>query len=261
MLRNKYLKITLLLALSIGFAGCGGGDSGDSENPSETLQSITHNGITYNIVLSPYTGKYWLDKNLGASTLCTQRLDINCFGDYYQWGRLTDAHEKIDSNVSSQTIDVSLDSTNEYFISAAGISDWTTLDEDGSQRSFNWSKIDGIDMCPIGFRVPTADEFKAETIDQGIDTREEAFDSFLKLPTASYRDRQTAINISLFTYNQTGVVPDGTGYYWTNTPELENNPLNLNYSHFIVFDLSETNSGVKNYGHRAEGLSIRCIKD
>jgi len=70
---------------------------------------IIFNENTYKIVTSPITGKVWLDRNLGASMVCTQSRDDfaddasyvtsqeNCFGDYYQWGRLADGHEKANS--------------------------------------------------------------------------------------------------------------------------------------------------------------------
>jgi len=52
-------------------------------------------GVTYGTVTSPYTGRVWLDGNLGASQVCTAYNDSTCYGDYYQWGRGTDGHEKI----------------------------------------------------------------------------------------------------------------------------------------------------------------------
>jgi hypothetical protein len=66
-------------------------------NLSHTDVSITHNGTSYGTVKSPYTGKIWLDRNLGASQVCDRNNSFtdnndyvtsqqNCFGDYYQWG-------------------------------------------------------------------------------------------------------------------------------------------------------------------------------
>jgi len=45
---------------------------------------IIHNGTRYGTIKSPYTGKTWLDRNLGASKVCTSVRDTACYGDYYQ---------------------------------------------------------------------------------------------------------------------------------------------------------------------------------
>lgn len=69
--------------------------------------AIIHNGTTYKTVTSPYTGKVWLDRNLGASQVCTGVQDANCYGDYYQWGRSFDRHQEEDSNETNvQAIDI-----------------------------------------------------------------------------------------------------------------------------------------------------------
>jgi hypothetical protein len=34
-------------------------------------------------VTSPHTGKVWLDRNLGASQVCTSATDSQCYGDYF----------------------------------------------------------------------------------------------------------------------------------------------------------------------------------
>jgi len=58
---------------------------------------ITHNGVKYDTVTSPYTGRVWLDRNLGASQVCTSATDTACYGDYYQWGRGHDGHQSSSS--------------------------------------------------------------------------------------------------------------------------------------------------------------------
>jgi hypothetical protein len=57
------------------------------------------NGLTYGLVLSPDTGRVWLDRNLGASQVCTSVTDTACYGDLYQWGRAKDGHESRDSGM------------------------------------------------------------------------------------------------------------------------------------------------------------------
>jgi uncharacterized protein (TIGR02145 family) len=153
---------------------------------------ITFNSLQYEIITSPITGKRWLDRNLGATQACTSSTDTSCYGDYYQWGRLADGHEKSNSTTTS-TQASTITSVGNQFIT--GNSDWTTADADGSQRSALWSKTDGTGVCPVGFRVPTITELKTETLDYaGVDNTTTgavkvidgatAFSNFLKFPVA-----------------------------------------------------------------------------
>ncbi|HIJ26877.1 MAG: hypothetical protein HON68_09360 [Gammaproteobacteria bacterium] len=57
-----------------------------------SASSVIHNGLTYNIITST-TGKKWLDRNLGATEVCTTTTTANCYGDTYQWGREADGHQ------------------------------------------------------------------------------------------------------------------------------------------------------------------------
>lgn len=68
---------------------------------------ITHNGTVYGMVASPYTGNIWLDRNLGATQVCTSFDDALCYGDYYQWGRNYDGHQDENSQTTNtQATDV-----------------------------------------------------------------------------------------------------------------------------------------------------------
>jgi len=154
------------------------------------ITTIMHNGTTYGFVTSPYTGKVWLDRNLGATRVCTSYDDTACYGDYYQWGRAADGHEDSQSDTTAtQAIAVgnvghgdfiTANSTNDY--------DWAKIvDPTGSLRQTNWSKTDGSSVCPVGFRVPNITELRAETLDNGVTNRDTAFSNFLALPSAGIR--------------------------------------------------------------------------
>jgi hypothetical protein len=48
-------------------------------------------GLTYRLITSPNPPhRVWLDRNLGASQVCTSVTDTACYGDLYQWGRAKD---------------------------------------------------------------------------------------------------------------------------------------------------------------------------
>ena len=202
--------------------------------------SVTYHGTTYGAVKSPYTDKIWLDRNLGASQVCTSFDDGDCYGDYYQWGRNVDGHEKITSDATaSQAVDIS--SSGDKFIKWH--TDWASVDTNGSARAAQWASLDGSSVCPAGFRVPTVGEIKAELFDPGsaqIQNRDDAYDSFLKLPSAGERDT-----------NGNSHDIDTKGYLWTVIPN--ESPT----ARYLVF--GETTHAV-HYHNRAAGLPVRCIK-
>jgi uncharacterized protein (TIGR02145 family) len=215
-----------------------------------TFQSgDTFNGFTYNIITSPITGKKWLDRNLGASQACTSSTDSACYGDYFQWGRLADGHEKSNSTLSSTQVST-ITSVGNQFIN--GNSDWTTADADGSLRIIQWSKIDGTGICPVGFRVPTITELTAEILDYTgtndintgavkVTNSATAFQNFLKLPVAGSHEGNTG-----------NIYRNGLwGYIWVNS-------INGYNSKDVFFNNS---TGGTYYYNRSYGFSVRCMEN
>lgn len=119
-------------------------------------ESIEHKGLSYEIVISPYTKRVWLDRNLGAKSVCDSFFgDVECYGEYYYWGR-EDSNK--DLNI---TYEKSL-----------------------------WQGVDGKNNpCPKGFRIPTKDELEEERLKAGIFEVISASESFLKLPAAGYGEK------------------------------------------------------------------------
>ena len=190
-------------------------------------------GLVYNVITSPTTGKQWLDRNLGASQACTSSTDSACYGDYYQWGRLADGHEKSNSTITT-TQASTISSVGNQFVTEKY--DWTTADADGSQRSALWNKTDGTGVCPVGFRVPTFVELSAEEITNSTD----AF-SKLKFPVAGAR------------FFGNGSV-DGKGVWgdvWTSSSSV-----NETKSYYMYFE-DDSDLDVE---YRTDGRSVRCIK-
>ncbi|MCB4781048.1 MAG: fibrobacter succinogenes major paralogous domain-containing protein, partial [Sulfurovum sp.] len=173
---------------------------------------INHHGIDYECIVSPLTGRVWLDKNIGASRKATGPFDMQAYGNYFQWGREEDGHQMVNSSVTRSKSDslhnlsydagefsgvwqrqVNYDRDHMDRISKRLIwgADWATVDMDGHQRAAFWSKSDGSSICPIGFRVPTAkefsDELRIDTISHEFWQRGGGYSSFLKLPWTGYR--------------------------------------------------------------------------
>jgi len=218
----------------------------DSEIVSIDLEIIggiilIHNEILYSTVISPYTGKIWLDRNLGASRVCTALDDAACYGDYYQWGRNADGHEKIPS-ASSHTLATDINNSGSDFISSREFDDWASVDLNGSQRSSNWSKTDGSSICPLNYRVPTLEELKAETLDKGVKDNASAYSNFLKLPSAGYTE-----------FGNIVIDTNLRGHIWSTTPSelIDGRSRTINFrDNYIAYT---------NHDRRRLGYGVRCI--
>ena len=219
---------------------------------------IWHLGTVYCPVASPYTERVWLDRNLGASQVCTAFDDAACCGDYYQWGRNADGHEKSDSSVTDvQATNVDDTGHGDYIDDVDDVDDWAkAADSDGSLRSANWSKTDGTSACPVGYRVATIDELKAELLDadsaeiqkdsgekagNSDDRRINALNSFLKLPSSGSRSYD-------------GSPVEGLGEWgdvWANS---------VDGSQSLIIEIDSGLVGWFREDSRAYGLSVRCLK-
>lgn len=236
-----------------------GNSASTTRTVTVTVFSVMHNGYTYYAVKSPYTGEIFLDRNLGAARACTALDDAACYGDYYQWGRKSDGHEDQNSGTTStQAGDVD-DVTHDNFItSSSSPYDWAAggVDDNGNKRIANWLKTDGTFVCPTGFRVPTEDEMKAELFNPGSaeiqkdssqkadnddNRRVNAYNSFLKLPSAGFRRYSDG----------TMMMVGGWGGLWTNTASPQK-----------AKELYYTSGAAGTFTwHRTRGLPVRCIKD
>lgn len=233
---------TIILTVTDDY-GATGTDEVDITVTSSQIGAITHYGMVYNLVTSPHTNRVWLDRNLGATQVCASFDDTACYGDYYQWGRGMDGHEESNSYVTStQSIDIN-NAGSSFILSSSGFFyDWEgSIDDNGTQREVNWGKVDASSACPVGFRVPTIIELTAETIDVTVQNRDDAFNNFLKLPSAGSRGNDAGIMDSQTSF----------GFVWSNTPDGSN-------SWYLYYGASIAD---KHNSHRTSGFSVRCVKD
>lgn len=206
--------------------------------------TLTFNDVLYGTVTSPFTNRVWLDRNLGASQICTALDDTTCYGDYYQWGRGADGYQESNSTITaSLATNINATNANGSFITSTSTPyDWTTADLNGKLRTASWSKTDGSSICPVGYRVPTTAELRVETINAStaVANNTDAFDNFLKLPSA------------------------GNRYY-------NNGSLNNQGSFCTVWSSSVAASRSQSMGfgsdayihnsYRASGFPVRCLRD
>lgn len=242
------IVITSVMIACGGSSNEGGSTTSDNDSSSNNMDvTITHNGTTYSTVKSPYTGKIWLDRNLGAARVCESFNDTACYGDYYQWGRNFDGHQDTTSELTNRQA-MNYNDAGPKFIyvnSSNNRFDWMAknLDTDGSYRANNWSKTDGSSVCPIGFRVPTFQELKAEVIDSGVSNRDTAFSNFLRLPSAGVRHRSTGIMYDVGSW----------GSMWTSST---NSSCPCSYGiHYYKSTIKWNDNDIRAYGR-----SVRCIK-
>jgi len=201
-------------------------------------------GIPYELpsgtgdITNPKTGKTWMNKNLGATHVATSSTDSLAYGDLYQWGRLTDGHEKRTSSTTTTLSSTDIPGHNNFIINNTSYSDWRT-----PKNNNLWQGVNGVNNpCPSGYRLPTAAEMEAERLSWTSNDAAGAFASPLKWTVGGARNNLGQLN----SVNQ-------MGYYWSSSV------VNSSYSYrFLIFD--SVNTGIfQNY--RIAGFCVRCIKN
>ncbi|MCK5294281.1 MAG: hypothetical protein KAJ49_06480 [Arcobacteraceae bacterium] len=215
--------------------------------------TIEFGDLKYKTITSPTTGKVWLDRNIGATEICSAKRDTftsdsdyevsqaGCFGGYYQWGRETDGHQ-LSSSLTTTTLKSNItgndgrfvltDDSNTYY-------DWLRKGEDtyGTVRLADWQSIDGSSICPVGFKVPNGADLEAEGAN--IDN----FINVLKFPVSGFRSK-----------NVNDIYGEGSyGSLWTTDSAYEKYPHSYNYN-------ESTGYGLGSGADRATGRMVRCIK-
>lgn len=187
-------------------------------------------------VTNPTTGKTWMDRNLGASRVATNSNDTQAYGDLFQWGRMADGHQCRNSSTTNVLSTSNQPNNSSFIISTPGF-DWRS-----PQNANLWQGVNGENNpCPSGYRLPTEAEFNAERLSWSSNNSSGAFSSPLKLTRAGYR------TLSNGAINDMGT----NGYYWTST---------VSGSSSIRLNINSSSSSLST-SYRADGLSVRCIKD
>ncbi|MFN5182441.1 MAG: hypothetical protein ACK5D5_05410 [Bacteroidota bacterium] len=227
---------TASFAIAVGGQGC---TFTVNVSPGYPAGSVFCNGPTAIVdVTNPNTGKTWMDRNLGASQVATSSIDVNAYGDLYQWGRRSDGHQCRTSPTNTTLSSNDQPSNGNFILTSSSPNDWRS-----PQNSNLWQGINGINNpCPSGYRLPTDAELDAqERPSWNTYNSSGAFNSPLKWTVAGYR------NFSSGTLTNVG----SSGYYWSRTIAS----LGATY---LVFNSSSAGNASNN---RANGMSVRCIKE
>lgn len=248
---------------------------------------IIYYPVEVEITLADGTKKtqLWLDRNLGAKKVAASFDDYEAYGSLFQWSRKADGHEQINWTTAKAGVSVyPATAANERVTSrenaghtkfipvASGMYDWVT--DKSSELDGLWggkstkldisAPLDSVTQvnnpCPIGYRVPTVDEFmqmatavtgepmKFNTQISKIKNPNQVFaDHVIHLPSAGLRNYKDAaiMNIS------------ERGAYWTNASAAPAGE-NYNNSNRFLFFASYL---MANPYQRSNGYSIRCIRD
>ncbi|SHO52966.1 MopE-related protein [Desulfopila aestuarii] len=182
-------------------------------------------------------GQIWMDRNLGASRVATSPTDTEAYGDLYQWGRGRDGHEKRDSGITSIPSSSDTPNHSNFITPTTEPYDWRT-----PQNNNLWQGVNGINNpCPSGFRLPTITELETERTSWSSNDLVGAYGSPLKLVAAGYRPSYFG-GLSL---------AGRYGIYWSDSMD----GFSSQYLGIVSND-----AGVHS-GDRANGVSVRCLKD
>jgi hypothetical protein len=191
------------------------------------------------------TGRIWMDRNLGASRVALSPTDNQAYGDYYQWGRPADGHEKhIVSGTANDYTTVRSTSTvpvnNKYIFPSDGSWDWLV-----TPNNTLWTGVNAPNNpCPTGFRIPTESEWAAEA---AVFTSNNVAGSY----EAGYGLKLTVAGMAGSPNNITAI--GNYGQYLTQTAYDSGRVKYFGVISFVTwFDT--------NY-YKITGQSCRCIKD
>jgi len=231
-----------------------------------TKVRFTYNGqeVVYGIIISPTTGKKWLDRNLGAKRVAIAFDDYQAYGDLFQWGRPADGHQLI--NWTSSIVGVAVNGTTTTVATSdiPGHNNFIIAPNDGS-TNYDWRDNNNSNRwatapqgsCPAGWHVSTKNEWAAETSNTqsggtatsgGMTNGSNAF-SLLKLTSAG---RRNGYGSSAGQLKQTG----NLGFYWSSSDYLGSGNYTMGYE--LTFG---SNYSYVDRDDKAQGHMIRCIKD
>jgi uncharacterized protein (TIGR02145 family) len=195
----------------------------------------------WNEVLSATTGRYWMDRNLGASQVATSSDDALAFGDLFQWGRSADGHQKRSNTRFTNILLNSESPENSSFITTS-TPDWLVYANDNL-----WQGVNGKNNpCPEGFKIPTSSEWTSERVSWQNNNSVGAFNSALKLPRATPRDNITG-GIGFYS------AATQFAYYWSDDSSIT----------FLSrsFNFNTSTAAVNSGAPRSWGAAVRCIKN
>jgi uncharacterized protein (TIGR02145 family) len=202
--------------------------------------TFTYNGttVTYGTVVSA-NNRCWLDRNLGASQVANSATDTLAYGDLFQWGRGPDGHQIKYSATTPMLSTTDQPGHDDFILASTSPANWRSPENNNLWQGVNATN----NPCPPGFRLPTEMEFDIERLSWNSNNSSGAFSSPLKLTMAGARNRSLG-----YLYEQ-----DIWGHYWTSSTNDD-----IIHARRMFFNAGDV---LFSGNFRADGFSVRCIKD
>jgi hypothetical protein len=185
-----------------------------------------------------------MDRNLGASQVATSSTDALAYGDLYQWGRRADGHQCRNSTTTSILSSSNQPSHGNFILAPTQPLNWLSTQNDNL-----WQGVSGINNpCPSGYRLPTVSELMDERNSWGLSNYNPtgAFSSPLKLVLAGYR-------------NYNGILSNEGGMVQYSSSDISTTSTGGIRS--LQIESGVGTAGIMNNTPRAQGSSVRCIKN
>jgi hypothetical protein len=234
--------------------------SGPTADPGPTVGStgiinFTYKGqpVAYKTVRAA-DGKIWLQQNLGSPQVAFGSLDKASIGDYFQWGRWDDGHQRPNSPTitggPSLLNPSHIPSGNMNFIKGTTTNTkWWGV---GGLATDTWSgtvatATNGKDPCTAlgaGWRLPTAAEWENIALLEDLFGTLNAYQSRLKLPASGYR----------LSYDGMVFQNGDNGQYWTSNAAANS------YGRVFFYDDNSYDAATR-LSPRAEGYTCLCVKN
>jgi len=204
--------------------------------------TFTYRGekLTYYTVKNPITGKFWLDRNIGATQVADAYNDPDAYGHLFQWGRLDDGHQLRNSGTTPDQSPTDVPGHADFI---KGHTDWrTTGNPDLWNSASDYTNLI-LALLNLGFRVPTLAEWLAEYATWVSEDPAGAYASVLKITVCGYR------------YFNTGSIYNvGTsGRYWSSTPYGTNTAYYVKVRPWGEQEITDE--------YKAYGMAMRLIYD
>jgi len=211
------------------------------------------------------TGKIWLNNNLGADyanlnspafNLAQQArsvTDSSAYGSYFQWGRKADGHELFNTGLY-RLYSTNYPKTLHYYSNPyLGYNEWRATTDHSL-----WSREDSPNnVCPAGWRVPTAAEFHRELNSWG-----PVYSNYFQ--PQRYTQSTSPLKLT-FTGQKTIYNQTNGAYWWINRAGCYYTSTKLPYQYglttaAVLFVVTDQFSQM-HYSNHSYGNAVRCIKD